>query len=58
MVQFDSAEQAGKEQAKADLEKARAKSDHFKGKAEEHGDKKTTPKVEVRAHWKFPALNP
>lgn len=46
-MQFESAEQAEKEQAKADLDKAKAKSDHFKGKVEDAADKKNAPKVEV-----------
>lgn len=45
-LQFDSAEQDGKDEAKANLEKAQAKSDLYKGRAEEI-DKKSTPKVEV-----------
>lgn len=46
-MQFESAEQAGKEQAKVDLEKAQAKSDHYKGRVEETAEKKSNPKVEV-----------
>ena len=45
-LQFDSAEQDAKEEAKASLDKAQAKSDLYKGRAED-ADKKSTPKVEV-----------
>lgn len=45
-MQYDSAEGKGKEQAKQGLDKARAKSDKFRGRVEEAGQA-APPKVEV-----------
>ena len=45
-VQFDSADNEEKEQAKEGLDKARARSDKYKGRVEE-GDKTEPPKVEA-----------
>ena len=45
-LQFDSADNEEKEQAKEGLDKARARSDKYKGRVEE-GDKVEPPKVEA-----------
>lgn len=49
MLQYESVEKEGKEQAKVELDKAQAKSDLYKGRVEDPSDKKTAPKVEVSA---------
>ena len=56
LLQFDSADNEEKDQAKEGLDKARARSDKYKGRVEE-GDKTEPPKVEARLRCSLPAAS-